>query len=306
MRELARTAARRWVTILAVATVALATGAALAQEEALRPTTTPCNDCHDDVAADLEWTPHGSEAFTRVPGVTDTNHCQVCHGDGTQHMEEADPEFIKVPRAEEQVRLCLTCHAQQLSSPSLAASAHPGNEVYCTNCHDIHPEKPAENPFRRVLLREDPGELCAACHSGQVALFERPYSHRLGRGGLECFTCHNPHGGRGERSLVMDRLGEGPCVSCHTDKRGPFVFPHVNGIVGDCMSCHEPHGSNNPKRLKRSRVEQLCLECHTTFPGGNLGSQPPSFHDLQTARYRSCTTCHVAVHGSNSSPALLK
>jgi predicted CXXCH cytochrome family protein len=72
------------------------------------------------------------------------------------------------------------------------------------------------------------------------------------------------------------------------------------------MSCHEPHGSTNPMALTRPRVDQLCLECHSLIEGGTFGSQPPSFHDLRSPRYRNCTTCHVAVHGSNTSPMLLK
>ena len=36
------------------------------------------------------------------------------------------------------------------------------------------------------------------------------------------------------------------------------------------------------------------------------GSQPPSFHDLRSPRYQNCTTCHITVHGSNTSPLLLK
>ena len=58
--------------------------------------------------------------------------------------------------------------------------------------------------------------------------------------------------------------------------------------------------------LTRPTVSQLCLECHSPISGGTLGSQPPSFHDLLSPRYRNCTTCHVAIHGSNSSPELLK
>ena len=58
--------------------------------------------------------------------------------------------------------------------------------------------------------------------------------------------------------------------------------------------------------LKRARVDQLCLECHSLFDGATLGSQPPSFHDLRSPRYQNCTTCHVMVHGSNASPLLLK
>ena len=96
------------------------------------------------------------------------------------------------------------------------------------------------------------------------------------------------------------------CTSCHAEKRGPFVFEHVNGVAGDCMSCHENHGSSNNKRLKRATVKNLCLECHSTLSTKTLGSQPPSFHNVSLPRYQNCTTCHVAVHGSYLSPLLLK
>ena len=76
--------------------------------------------------------------------------------------------------------------------------------------------------------------------------------------------------------------------------------------MGDCTSCHEPHGSSNPKQLKRATVYQVCIECHSPIGGTTLGSQPPSFHNLSSPRYQNCTTCHVAVHGSNRDPQLLK
>jgi hypothetical protein len=58
--------------------------------------------------------------------------------------------------------------------------------------------------------------------------------------------------------------------------------------------------------LKRARVDQLCLECHSPIAGTTLGSQPPSFHNIRLPRYQNCTVCHTAIHGSNRSPVLLK
>jgi DmsE family decaheme c-type cytochrome len=142
----------------------------------------------------------------------------------------------------------------------------------------------------------------------------KPYAHRLDRGGMTCSSCHDPHGRRakGERSLALighlrtTRAGEAPCVSCHTEKRGPFVFPHGGAEIGECTTCHEAHGSSNPKQLARATVQQVCLECHSPTATATLGSQPPSFHNLSLPRYQNCTTCHVAVHGSNRDPQLLK
>jgi DmsE family decaheme c-type cytochrome len=156
------------------------------------------------------------------------------------------------------------------------------------------------------MLAAEPSDLCADCHSSEARSFAKPFGHELDRGGMRCIACHDPHGGPGEQSLKVDRSGESACVSCHAEKRGPFVFPHVSGVTGTCLSCHEPHGSSNPMALTRARVDQLCLECHSTVEHTTLGSQPPSFHDMRSPRYQNCTTCHVMVHGSNTSPLLLK
>jgi DmsE family decaheme c-type cytochrome len=175
--------------------------------------------------------------------------------------------------------------------------------VNCLTCHSIH--KPA--PKSTALIAKTPGELCATCHTTQTKSFEnKPYAHRLDRGGMTCLDCHSPHARQGE-TVKMTTQGELPCMNCHSEMRGPFVFDHVTGSGGTCLSCHQPHGSNNPNMLLWARVDQLCLSCHSQTGGPpTFGSQPPSFHDLTQARYRNCTTCHVAVHGSNLDPQLLK
>jgi len=176
--------------------------------------------------------------------------------------------------------------------------------VRCTTCHSVHSPVP-KSPH---LLAKAPVPLCASCHPVQTAsLQSKPFAHRLGRGGLDCTSCHDPHGRPGKESLKKTRDGEQPCLDCHAEKRGPFVFEHPpSGLVGDCTTCHQPHGSMNPKQLTRANVFQLCLECHSTLSASTLGSQPPSFHNLTQARYRNCTTCHVAIHGSNLSPVFFK
>jgi len=150
--------------------------------------------------------------------------------------------------------------------------------------------------------------LCATCHGTQAASFRnKPYAHRIGRAGMECSSCHEPHGRPGRESLALTRAGETPCLGCHFEKRGPYVFQHAAGVAGDgCIACHEAHGSSNPKMLKRATVAQLCIECHSPIAAGTLGSQPPSFHNLSLPRFQNCTTCHVAVHGSNRDSQLLR
>jgi DmsE family decaheme c-type cytochrome len=260
-----------------------------------------CADCHDDMVAQFQTNPHAGKTLRALPQATGGSACETCHLNAAQHAEEGDPELVSIPRDVGGHDLCLDCHDGQLHGPTSSTAAHAGAAVYCFDCHAVHASAAAWR-----LLRQPTDDLCVSCHPAQARSFRKPFAHRLGVGGMECTSCHDPHGGTGERSLKTDRLGDGPCVTCHAEKRGPFVFSHVEGVTGDCLSCHEAHGSTNSKRLIRSRVEQVCLECHTGFPEITLGSQPPSLHNLRSTRFRNCTTCHVAVHGSNSSPALLK
>jgi predicted CXXCH cytochrome family protein len=66
------------------------------------------------------------------------------------------------------------------------------------------------------------------------------------------------------------------------------------------------HGSTNPRLLKRSQVNLLCLECHT-LTQDEAGAAPgiPSFHN-QTQKYQACTMCHVQIHGSNFDQVFFK
>jgi DmsE family decaheme c-type cytochrome len=274
----------------------LAASLAAATEGAATAADSPCAQCHDDVAAAFALTAHG---LPQRAGAT----CVACHGDGERHMDEGDPALIRKPLGRDGQGTCLTCHAPVLSQAVAVTAAHSHAGVFCDACHVVHPGAGAP-PVH--LLREQPLALCTSCHPSQEAAFRRPFGHDLRDSGVTCVSCHDPHGGRGARSLVLDRSGEGPCVTCHAEKRGPFVFPHVGSTAGSCLSCHQPHGSSNPMALTRAKVAQLCLECHSPTTGGTLGSQPPSFHDLLSPRYAQCTVCHVAIHGSNSSPSLLR
>lgn len=268
----------------------------LAQEETAR-----CSDCHDQAKAFVS-NPHarGQLENREVPNAV----CETCHGDGAAHIEAGgDKEKIGVPRgltgAED---TCRTCHDLTTNRRSHASGAHANSEkVNCLTCHSIHSAQ--EQPY---LVAKPQLELCAACHTQPASFRNKPYTHRLGRGGLSCTSCHDPHARPGRDNLKVTAAGELPCLGCHTDKRGPFVFPHGGATIGDCTNCHERHGSNNPKQLIRAHVFQLCLECHSPISSDTLGSQPPAFHNLNSPRYRNCTTCHVAIHGSHRSPQLLK
>ncbi len=265
-----------------------------------------CADCHADQANAFPTNPHAHGKLPKGQPVPNAV-CESCHGSGKAHIEAGgDKALIFTPRdgagAE---KACLPCHSAVAHRQSRSSGVHANSAaVHCLTCHSIHKAEP-RSPH---LLAKKELALCSECHGTQAAsLRNKPYVHRVGRGGVECSSCHDPHGMPGRGSLALTRSGERPCLGCHFDKRGPFVFQHAATVSGDqCLECHEAHGSSNPKMLKRATVAQLCIECHSPIAAGTLGSQPPSFHNLSQRRFQNCTTCHVAVHGSNRDPQLLR
>ena len=107
---------------------------------------------------------------------------------------------------------------------------------------------------------------------------------------------------------IRKKANEEPCLKCHADKRGPFVYEHAAVRVDGCETCHMPHGSTNAKMLKRPTIFTVCLECHNgagTFGRTDNGvTHQSSTHNMADPRYQNCTTCHVRIHGSNADALL--
>ena len=108
----------------------------------------------------------------------------------------------------------------------------------------------------------------------------------MNEGVMTCTDCHNPHGApaptwrMSARPRMVDQAlaNEEPCLKCHTDKRGPFLFEHAAVRIDGCESCHFPHGSTNARLLKRPVLFTVCLECHTG--GGSAAREKASPRNL--------------------------
>jgi DmsE family decaheme c-type cytochrome len=185
----------------------------------------------------------------------------------------------------------LSCHGANHEQRHFSASVHAGNNVGCLDCHSPHHAKDPEH----LLVQASP-DLCYGCHVSAKADFARPYHHRVNEGLIQCSDCHNVHGTTTLRQVRTMPSGDAICVKCHAEKQGPFVYEHVPVKTEGCTSCHTPHGSNNPRYLRVSQVNLLCLQCHS-FP--TQGPAGPSHN--QAAKYQACTMCHTMIHGSNAS-----
>jgi DmsE family decaheme c-type cytochrome len=91
------------------------------------------------------------------------------------------------------------------------------------------------------------------------------------------------------------------CYTCHTEKRGPFLWEHAP-VRENCANCHDAHGSNHDKLLV-AKQPFLCQRCHlnTRHPGtlydGNNALTGASVSNR--AAEHACKNCHQNVHGSN-------
>ena len=275
-----------------------------------------CRTCHPDVWANFYKNPHyksiasGKEAPERTG-------CEACHGPGKTHVEARGGKATIVAFSELQPKQildnCLRCHAETLSRANIRRSSHTLNDVVCINCHNIH-----KSPVPKFLLAQRQADLCYGCHTDVRGQFSMPFKHRVNEGFMTCTDCHNPHGAfaptwrMASRPRMLDQVlaNEEPCLKCHSEKRGPFVYEHEPVRVEGCETCHYPHGSTNSRLLRRPVVFTLCLECHNgadSFGRQNAGILAlTSSHNLADPRYQNCTTCHVRVHGSNADPLFMR
>lgn len=301
----------RWALLFALSLLAFVLPAA-AQDYVGSAT---CKTCHPDINQNFFRNAHYKSIASGKETPAKTG-CEGCHGAGSAHVKQPSKTNIRAFSQlgpQQTLEACLTCHSKDLSRVNIRRSAHTEADVACSSCHSIH--KPATP---KNLLAKTQTQLCYTCHATVRASFEMPVKHRVNEGAVQCSDCHNPHGSfaptwrTGTRPRMVSHAldNETPCLKCHVDKRGPFVYEHAAVRVEGCESCHMPHGSTNAKLLRRPVTFTLCLECHTgagTFgTQGNGVALQSSSHNLLDPRYQKCTLCHVRIHGSNSDVNFLR
>ena len=258
-----------------------------------------CKTCHEEIYNAWEKTPHWKTTLNKEGGPSKQG-CEGCHGPGADHVAGGGDKtkifvFEEQSRQETSAR-CLSCHGESHQQSHFAESAHASSDVGCLDCHSPHHAKEKQH----LLVQSQP-QLCYGCHTSAKADFAKPYHHRVNEGLVQCNDCHNPHGTATVRQARTLPSGDAVCYKCHVDKQGPFVYEHVPVKTEGCSSCHTPHGSTNPRLLKVSLVNMLCLQCHT-FP--TQGPAGPAHN--QSAKYQACTMCHNQIHGSNFSDVFFK
>jgi DmsE family decaheme c-type cytochrome len=262
-----------------------------------------CKTCHQELYASWEKTPHWRTVLNTKGGAS-MQGCEACHGPGKAHVDGGGDVTRIFTFKNASVKTisdrCLSCHAGGAEHMSAISSVHSQNGVSCLSCHSPHHAE-----TREFLLTKAQPQLCYSCHAEKRAEFAMPFHHRVQEGLLQCTDCHNPHGTVQPKQVRMAATQDAVCFKCHTDKQGPFIFEHEPVKIEGCQACHTPHGGANPHMLRVSNVNLLCLQCHTNVPAGTGAPGTPSFHSQQTF-FKSCTLCHIQIHGSNFDSTFFK
>jgi DmsE family decaheme c-type cytochrome len=254
-----------------------------------------CLTCHEEMSKGYHASLHGQAAHPRAPRAN--RGCESCHGPGATHVEDpsAPGSIVRFDQvqAQDASDACLTCHSRD-GHALWQGSPHDQRDLSCVTCHSVH----SFQSSRAQLKTRTEMQTCATCHRVQTQKVMRLGHMPLPEGRMECSSCHNPHGSTNERQLRVGNWINESCASCHTDKRGPFLFEHAAGRE-NCITCHDPHGSNNDRMLV-AKLPMLCQRCH-------IGTRHPSqIYDMAAVRGKSsriinrgCVQCHQQIHGSN-------
>jgi DmsE family decaheme c-type cytochrome len=272
-----------------------------------------CASCHEQVVQKFAATAHGKAPMNwggKQAGYNSAETCQSCHGDGAEHIASGgDKDKIRNPaklKQRDSVETCQSCHQQVNEHAQWRGGKHESAGLTCLSCHSAHnsPRMSAEHrqafgitQAETTLLKErSAADTCYKCHSDvRRAQFQRSThlfrnedrEHKVG-----CSSCHEPHGSTSKKMMKRESLNE-TCYQCHTEMRGPFLWDHAPARE-DCSTCHKAHGSNNTNLL-RQRAPMLCQQCHIQGRHQTVAGAPNNAFNT----YRSCTTCHSQVHGSN-------
>lgn len=272
------------------------------QEEAAKPAahameggyvgSEQCATCHEDVMAGWDKTVHSKQGFS----MRSNQGCETCHGPGAAHVEAGGDKSLiksfKTMKPSEASETCLQCHEKEKQT-MWQGSVHANRDLTCSTCHSVHNPKSEKAQLKTAKIEQT----CESCHLQIKAQIQKTSHHPVREGLMTCADCHNPHGTSTPKMLTAHSVNE-QCYTCHTEKRGPFLWEHPP-VKENCLTCHNPHGSNHPKLMVAKRPF-ICQSCHldTRHPGtlyDGSGSALASNRDFS----RSCSNCHLTIHGSN-------
>jgi hypothetical protein len=262
------------------------------QQSVIQDSTYGCIVCHADKRRAFAQGAHAERGI----------RCHDCHGGDPAQYEVAPAHrgrFLGSPTKLETVRLCMSCHsdpdqmrqyglpADQLAEFRTSRHGHllleQGNTdaPTCTDCHEAHTIRPANDARSMVFPSNIPGT-CAHCHENRdvMAKYDLPTDqlslYKEGAHGRAIFetrnfaapTCIGCHGSHAALPPAVTEIAH-VCGNCHALMAeafyaGPHGGPSLEGQLPGCLACHTSHGT---VRIPSEEIVSLCGGCHSGDDG---------------------------------------
>ena len=274
-----------------------------------KPKPVDCATCHTDTVAAWNHSLHAKDARGA--------RCLDCHGPAHEILPSSDPKSRTFHAAIPQT--CSRCHAQKFVmakaglTPQAAISygesvhgravAHGSSKAaVCTDCHDSHAVRPANDPQSGIFKFNVP-RTCGKCHADIAAQYgDSVHGKALARGNWSspvCTDCHGIHG-----IAKASDAARGPrasCARCHEGVRltQEFAVPANrvssyqasyhglarrlgSSVAADCASCHGAHdvlpASDPRSAVNRNNLAKTCGKCH---PGAQANFTRGKIHVVE-------------------------
>lgn len=255
------------------------------------PKKVDCASCHADA---VEAWNHSLHAKAAAAGRGKGPQCQDCHGSAheIQPMQRA-----KIPQ------VCSSCHAQKFVMQKAGLSAQPAisyqesvhgkavakgstRAAVCTDCHDSHNVRPANDP-QSGIFKFNVGRTCGQCHAAIAGQYhDSVHGKALARGNGSTPVCTDCHGIHTISAASDPKHGpRASCIRCHEGVRlneelgiaAARVSSYESSYHGlarqlgsttaaDCASCHGTHNilpSSDPRSaVHPANLTKTCGKCH--------------------------------------------
>ncbi|MEE8146868.1 MAG: hypothetical protein V3T24_04635, partial [Longimicrobiales bacterium] len=204
------------------------------------------------------------------------------------------------------IESCAACHAladgaaadegdgADLGAGAPSVPAELGATAECLSCH----RAPGENALQaHGLSPEERGSITDRMERivsvGNVPLVLSLASISPGvpmtsEGDIGCATCHREHGGR---DVILARMGDWRCQSCHVQKFSSFSggHPEFTSSGSSRLAYGFDHGAHQVEHFPEEDTEFTCQRCHTpSSTGRNMlaGTFEPMCVDCHTDEIR--------------------
>ncbi len=180
-----------------------------------RPITSDCLFCH----AGAVKTAAGERKLSPIS-------CDRCHGPGDYHRGHPFPGTIINPAklgGRERDSVCEQCHLE-----GATVVLNPGKYWW-----DFHAGERLEEVETHYVFRTNSGAASSIAAVSQAEQLALSACLRGSGGKLWCGTCHDPHGGKGNREQQVREI----CESCHAPAH---LSSRHNAQKDDCVACHMP------------------------------------------------------------------